>query len=150
MNEKQSRQVLYFVSLLLVLLLWASIYALPRLGKINALEKESQGYVRQRQEIANSLAAFKRSRNDLPLPQPNTTSWLAAHALEGLEKHLDTNNPYSNGLGAQLKLRNIDEETVVQLLNSLSTVNVIIKSFKLEDGDGNGLWNLEMMVEAPQ
>lgn len=149
MNNKQSRQLLYIVSLLLVLLLWVIVYAAPRLSKIHALEKESQGYVRQRQEIANSLAAFKRSRKDLPSPQPNTTSWLAGHALTGLEKHLETNNPYNNGLGAQLKLRNIDEAAVVKLLKSLSTVNLIVKSFKLEDADGNGLWNLEMMVEVP-
>ena len=150
MNEKQSRQLLFIVSLLLVLVLWALIYALPRLGQIRSLEKESQGYVRQRQEIANSLAAFKRSRKDLPAPQPNTTSWLAGHALTGLEKHLETNNPYNNGLGAQLKLRNIDEEAIVRLLKSLSTVNLIVNSFRIEDADGNGLWNLEMMVEVPR
>ncbi|MBQ7568425.1 hypothetical protein IJT17_06430 [bacterium] len=141
--------MLYIVVLALVLLLWGTVYALPRLNRIRTLEAESQGYVRQRQEIANSIEALKRSRKDLPTPEPNTVSWLAAHGLSGIEKNLEANNPYNNGLGAQLKLRNIDERAIVKLLKKLCTVNLIIKSFKLEDADGDGRWNLEMMVEVP-
>lgn len=150
MNEKTSRQALYFVGLAVVVVLWTLIYALPRLNNIRTLEAESQGYMRQRQEIANSLAALERSRNDLPAPTPSTVSWLASHALKGLEKHLEGNNPYGNGLGSELKLRNIDAKQITKLFKTLGTVNLIVKSARLDDSDGDGRWNLEMMVEVPK
>ena len=150
MSEKASRQALYYLGMAAAVLMWLAVYAIPRLHSVHELETESQGYVRQRQEIANSLAALTRSRRDLPDPAPNTVSWLAAHALTGLEKHLEINNPYGNGIGSQLKLRNINNAQIVRLLKALGEVNLIIKSFKAEDADGNGRWNLEMMVEVPK
>ncbi len=149
MNEKNSRQALYYVLLLLVVILWTLVYAIPRYRQISELNKESQGYVMERQTIANSLAAFQRSQRDLPAPQPNTVSWLTKNALAGLEKHLECNNPFNNGLGAQVKLRNITADDITELMEKLCTVNLVIKSCKLEDQDGNGRWNLDLMVEVP-
>lgn len=150
MNEQISKQALYVTILIVVVALWVFVYAIPRLSQVHALEQESLGYVRQRQEIANALAAYQRSRTDLPAPEPNTVSWLAAHALTGLEKHLDSNNPYKDGLGSQLKLRNIDKQQIIGLFDNINKVNLIITSLKLEDADGDGRWNVEMMVEVPQ
>lgn len=150
MNEQTPRQTIYIGILIAVTALWTFVYALPRLSQVHTLEQESQGYARQRQEIANALAAYQRSRSDLPAPDPNTVSWLAANALTGLEKNLDSNNPYKDGKGSELKLRNIDGEQVAALFEKLNKVNLIITSLKMEDADGNGRWNVEMMVEVPQ
>ena len=67
-----------------------------------------------------------------------------------MEKHLDSNNPYKDGLGSQLKLRNIDKQQIIDLFDKINKVNLIITSLKLEDADGDGRWNVEMMVEVPQ
>lgn len=150
MNEQTSRQVLYATAICLIVLLWTLIYALPRLNSVRSMEKESQGYLRQRQEIANALVALEQNRNNLPDPTPNTVSWLAKNAINGLEKHLDCNNPYGNGLGSQVKLRNLNESEITELLQTICKVNLVMKSFKIDDVDGDGRWNLEMMVEVPK
>lgn len=149
MRDKNSQQALYAAILAVIVLLWALVYAVPRWKAIGALERESQGYAKERQNIANSLAALQRSRSDLEAPQPNAVAWIAAHALEGLDRNVECNNPYKNGQGAQLKLRKITASDIDNLLRQLSTVSFVITSFKLEDSDGDGFWNLELMVEVP-
>ena len=149
MKENDSKQALYAGILAFIVLIWVFAYALPRWRSISALEQESQGYAKERQSIANSLATLQRSHSDLQDPQPNTVSWINKNALRGLEKNLDSNNPYGEGKGAQLKLRKVSADSIVQLVKKLGTVNLVIKSFKLEDSDGDGYWNIELMVEVP-
>ena len=92
---------------------------------------------------------FSRSKNSKAVPNPNTASWMSTSVLKNLEKNVESNNPYKNSQGVQVKLRSVTAEQITELLDSMRATNVIIKSFSLDDSDGNGRWNLEFMVEVP-
>ena len=74
---------------------------------------------------------------------------MSTSVLKNLEKNVESNNPYKNSQGVQVKLRSVTAEQITELLDSMRATNVIIKSFSLDDSDGNGRWNLEFMVEVP-
>ena len=88
-------------------------------------------------------------RRPAPDPQPNVAGWLTRHALAGLENHLDANNPYKEGSGAQLKLRSLQADQVARFLSTLRQVNLVVDRLYLQDRDGNGRWDMEIYVEVP-
>lgn len=150
MKDKKINQHLYLILAALFVLLWMFAYAVPRMSDTKRLQQESADLIQERRSITNALAAYAELPVPPPLPTPNTVSWISKNALKGLDNHLECNNPYSNGKGAQVKLRAIKADQASAFLSELRTVNLMIKSIKLEDTDGDGRWNLEVMVEAPQ
>lgn len=149
MNEGAPRWVLWTAGLGLVLLIWLFAYALPRIGELERLEAATARFDRDRGRIAEALASYGGINPTAPNPTPNTSGWISQNALTGLESHLDFNNPYGNGKGASVKLRSLRADQVARFLSQLRTVNLIVKSMKLQDRDGDGRWDLELMVEVP-
>ena len=130
-------------------LLWVVAYALPRTRDLTRLEQQTTGFERDRAALALALEGYAGTRRQLPLPTPSTSGWISQKALSGLESHLDFNNPYDEGKGAQVKLRALRADQVSGFLTRLLQVDLVVKSMKLEDRDGDGRWDLEMMVEVP-
>ena len=149
MNQNFSKQLLFIVILLLVALLWALFYAMPRYKAISATEARVSRLRLERKGITQAMQDFSRSKNSKAVPNPNTASWMNTSVLKNLEKNVESNNPYKNSQGVQVKLRSVTAEQITELLDSMRTTNVIIKSFSLDDSDGNGRWNLAFMVEVP-
>lgn len=149
MNQNVSKQLLFIVILLLVALLWALFYAVPRYKAISATEARVARLRLERKGIIQAMQDFSRSKNSKAVPNPNTASWMSTSVLKNLEKNVESNNPYKNSQGVQVKLRSVTAEQITELLDSMRATNVIIKSFSLDDSDGNGRWNLEFMVEVP-
>lgn len=149
MNEGLPRGVVWGAGLGLVLLLWLFAYAMPRMRALSDLDAATARFERDRPRIAEALASYGGLKRDLPNPSPNASGWISQNALTGLEKHLDFNNPYGNGKGADVKLRNLRADQVARFLSQLRTVNLIVKTMKLQDRDGDGRWDLELMVEVP-
>lgn len=149
MNQNVSKQLLFIVILLLVALLWALFYAVPSYKAISATEARVARLRLERKGITQAMQDFSRSKNSKAVPNPNTASWMSTSVLKNLEKNVESNNPYKNSQGVQVKLRSVTAEQITELLDSMRATNVIIKSFSLDDSDGNGRWNLEFMVEVP-
>ncbi|MGM9992701.1 MAG: hypothetical protein ACI376_07675 [Candidatus Bruticola sp.] len=149
MNQDLSRQLLFAVSLVIVALLWGIFYALPRYKSTSAAEARAASLRSERKSITRAMQAFSRSKSSKKAPNPNTATWINTSILKNLEKNVESNNPYKNSQGVQLKLRSVTAEQITDMLDSMRSANVIIKSFKLDDSDGNGRWNLELMVEVP-
>ena len=148
MNQNQSRQLLFASILAVIGVLWAVLYAYPALNRISEAEKRTESLRDERSGITRALQDYSDSADDRPAPSPNTAAWVTAHALQGLDRNIEINSPYKNGQGAKVKLRSVTAEQVADLLDSMRTVKLILKSFKLEDADGDGRWNLEFMVEV--
>ncbi|MGM9999307.1 MAG: hypothetical protein ACI38Q_07985 [Candidatus Bruticola sp.] len=149
MNQNVSRQLLFAASLIVVALLWGFIYALPRYKSTAAAETRATGLRAERKGITRAMQDFSRSKSSKTAPSPNTAAWMSTSILKKLEKNVESNNPYKNSQGVQLKLRSVTAGQITDMLDSMRSVNVVIKSFKLDDSDGNGRWNLELMVEVP-
>lgn len=148
MNETP-RGLVWAAGLGLVLLLWLLVYAMPRMQELDALQESTARFDRDRGRIAEALASYGGLKRNVPNPTPNASGWITQNALTGLESHLDFNNPYGNGKGASVKLRSLRADQVARFLSQLRTVNLIVKSMKLQDRDGDGRWDLELMVEVP-
>lgn len=149
MSDGIPRWAVWAVGLGVVLLIWLFAYAMPRMRDLERLEEATGRFEQDRGRIAEALASFGGLRQDAPNPTPNASGWISQKALSGLESHLDFNNPYGNGKGASVKLRSLRVDQVARFLSQLRTVNLIVKSMKLQDRDGDGRWDLEMMVEVP-
>ena len=149
MNQGTSRQLAWLAGVVVLALLWLVAYGLPRIRENGRLRASTEAFERDRGAIATALEGYSGVRRDLPPPTPDTCGWISQHALEGLEDHLDFNNPYADGKGAQVKLRVLKAEQVSGFLTRLVQVNLVVKSLKLEDRDGDGRWELEIMVEVP-
>lgn len=149
MNQNLSPRAIFYIGLVLVALVWTLAYALPRYRETAALERRAESLRLERQGITQALEDYARSKSLKGAPAPNTAAWVTSKALQGLEKNIDSNSPYKNGQGVQLKLRALSADQITTLLNSMRQVNLILRSFKLDDLDGNGKWNLELMVEVP-
>ncbi len=130
-------------------LVWAVAYALPRSRSLALLEQQTAGFERDRSALALALEGYAGAPSPAPLPTPNPSAWVSEKALNGLEEHLDSNTPYGEGKGTQVRLRALKADQVSDFLTRLTQVNLIVKTMKLEDRDGDGRWNLEMMVEVP-
>ncbi|MBQ7502160.1 hypothetical protein IJT93_05520 [bacterium] len=149
MNQQQSRKVIFIILLALTALLWLFVYALPRLDVIAEAELRAETLRRERSSIVRSLQDFADSNYERPNPEPNTSAWMSRHALKGLDKNIEANAPYKNSQGVQIKLRAVTAKDITEILDSMRSVNLIIKTFKLSDPDGDGKWNLEFMAEVP-
>lgn len=149
MNQNVSKQLLFIVILALVALLWAIFYAVPRYKTIGETESKVSRLRLERKGITQAMQDFSRSKSSKAVPNPNTAAWMNTSVLKNLEKNVESNNPYKNSQGVQVKLRSVTAEQITELLDSMRTTNVVIKSFNLDDSDGNGRWNLEFMVEVP-
>lgn len=149
MNQQISKKVIFIIILALTALLWLFVYALPRLDGISSAEQRAEGLRRERSSIVRSLQDFADSNYERPNPSPNTSAWMSSHALKGLDKNIEANAPYKNSQGVQIKLRAVTAKDITEILDSMRSVNLIIKSFKLDDSDGDGKWNLEFMAEVP-
>lgn len=149
MSEGLPRWVWVSAAVALIVLLWIFAYALPRMNEIGELEAANAAFERDRGRIAEALASYAGLRRALPEPTPNTSGWIASNAITGLENHLDFNNPYKNGQGSHVKFRNLRAEQVARFLSALRRVNVVVNTMSLQDRDGDGRWDLELMVEVP-
>lgn len=149
MNEKNSQQLLYFAGIIILTAAWLFGYAVPRMGDTRTVEAQLAALQTSRSAIADGLRDYANTKIDKPAPTPNTAAWLTSHALQGLDKNLEANSPYGNGQGSQLKLRAVTAQQISRLMEHLRSVNIIVKSLKLDDPDGDGKWNLEMMAEVP-
>lgn len=149
MKDRISQQTIYLGSLALLVLIWLLAYAVPTFGKLKALAASDQEYLSQRKSLAQTLVEYAQTKQNKVSPAPNTTGWITQHVVTGLETNLEFNNPYNNGAGAHLKLRSISADQFANILDQLKTTNLIVKSLKLEDRDGDGRWHLELMVEVP-
>lgn len=149
MNGSVPRWAAWVAGLGVLALVWVFAYAIPRMRDLERLEQSTARFERDRGAIAEALAGYAGVRRDLPNPSPNTSGWISQNALSGLESHLDFNNPYGNGKGAQVKLRALRADQVSRFLTHLRRVNLVVKTMKLQDRDGDGRWELELMVEVP-
>ncbi|MBQ7529673.1 hypothetical protein IJT10_07200 [bacterium] len=149
MNPNTSKQLLFVLSLIAIILMWSLLYAVPRYKSTGELEARSIKLRSERANITQAIEDFVDSNYDKPAPTPNAMSWLTSHTLQGLDKQIEMNNPYKNSQGVQVKLRGITAEQITEILDSMRPVNLIIKKFQLEDNNGDGKWNLEFMVEVP-
>lgn len=149
MNPNTSKQMLFILSLVAVIVLWVFLYALPRYKSIDELETRSAKLHSERANITQAIEDFVNSDYDKPAPTPNAMSWLTSHTLKGLDKQIEMNNPYKNSQGVQVKLRGVTAEQITEILDSMRSVSLVLKTFKLEDSNGDGKWNLEFMVEVP-
>lgn len=150
MNQELTKQTGYIVGLVVLVLLWAFAYAIPRMGSNRALAEKNDQFLAERREIALALQAYAELPPERPAPTPNTSSWVSSNALTGIESNVESNSPYANGAGVQLKIRAISANQISALLLKLREVNLLIKSLKIEDRDGDGRWNVELMTEVPQ
>lgn len=144
-----TRQIAWLAGVALLGLVWLLAYAAPRVRDLDRLKQATSRFETQRGALTRALEGYAGTRRDLPPPTPNTSSWISQNALNELENHLDFNNPYGEGRGAQVKLRALRAEQVSTFLTRLVSVDLVVKSLKLEDRDGDGRWDLEMMVEVP-
>jgi len=133
----------------LVCLLWVVAYALPRCRSLTHLEGQTATFERDRSALAQALEKHSGVKSQVPQPAPYTSAWVSQKALSGLEDHLDFNTPYGEGKVTEIKLRALKADQVSTFLSRLVQVNLIVKSLKLEDRDGDGRWNLQIMVEVP-
>ncbi len=145
----RTRQIGWLAGVALLGLVWLLAYALPRLRELDRLQLATSRFESQRGALALALEGHALTRRDLPRPTPNASGWISQNALNGLEQNLDFNNPYGEGRGAQVKLRALRADQVSAFLTRLVQVDLVVKSLKLEDRDGDGRWELEMMVEVP-
>mgnify|MGYP004455533329 CR=1 FL=1 len=149
MNQNLSKQLLFLVALALLALVWAISYAIPRYKAIGKTEARVARLRSERNGITQAMQDFSRSKSSKAAPNPNTAAWMNTSVLKSLEKNVESNNPYKNSQGVQVKLRSVTAEQITELLDAMRTTNVVVKSFNLDDSDGNGRWNLEFMVEVP-
>lgn len=149
MNQNLSKQLLFLVALALLALVWAVSYAIPRYKAIGETEARVARLRSERNGITQAMQDFSRSKSSKAAPNPNTAAWMNTSVLKSLEKNVESNNPYKNSQGVQVKLRSVTAEQITELLDAMRTTNVVVKSFNLDDSDGNGRWNLEFMVEVP-
>lgn len=149
MNQNLSKQLLFLVALALLALVWAVSYAIPRYKAIGKTEARVARLRSERNGITQAMQDFSRSKSSKAAPNPNTAAWMNTSVLKSLEKNVESNNPYKNSQGVQVKLRSVTAEQITELLDAMRTTNVVVKSFNLDDSDGNGRWNLEFMVEVP-
>ena len=149
MNQEVSKRTLFVLLLALLVVLWGLLYAYPRLNSIHELEKRQTGLRSERDGITRAMQNYARSRTNKVVPNPNTATWLNNSVIKKFEKNVEVNNPYNNSQGVHVKLRAVTAEQMTELLDSLRNVNLIFKTFKLDDADGDGRWDVEFMIEVP-
>lgn len=121
----------------------------------------ARGLARLEQQVANEQAAQRRFLASLnmaaqenqplpPNPKPDTAGWLATHALAGLDRRLISNSPSAGGAGAEVKLKNLKPQEVVQLLTKLTQVNLVIRRLVMADLGSRSLWEVQLLIEVPR
>lgn len=122
-----------------------------RARSLAQLEQQVRGeQAAQRQFLASLNLAAQDNQPLPPNPKPDTAGWLAAHALAGLDRRLISNSPSSGGAGAEIKLKNLKPQEVVQLLTKLTQVNLIIRRLVMADLGSRSLWEVQLLIEVPR
>lgn len=134
----------------LVALLFVTLYLPPRLAHNAELRARIRQFDARRAEMVALLEEAGSLRRPPPDPRPSVPAWITANALRGLEDHLDYNNPYQNGQGAEVKLRSLTPGQVASFLGRLGRVNLILQKVTLDDRTGDGRWDLVIQVEVPR
>lgn len=141
-------------AVILLTLVFIYGYALPRKHSVEALEQEIVGLESARGDLAKLLPEVSRLRQRVPNPPSadqkiDLRSWIAKNALTGLEKNLTSNDTFAQGAGAAVKLRKMSPAQVVRFMGELTRVNLMLERLVLNDWDGDGRWDLELMVKVP-
>ena len=121
---------------------WLSLNHLRR----NVAEDESA----QRRFMTTLVSASQDNHPLPPEPKPDTSGWLANQALRGLDRRLLHNQPSAGGAGAEVKLRNLKPTEVLNLLTSMTRVNLVVRRLVLADFASRGQWEVHFIVEVPK
>ncbi len=136
------------ICLVVLLLLLAWVGYRQQSGQIlqaQVLQEEAD----QRRFLSRLTEVAQDNQPMAPDPKPDTSGWLAAQALTGLERRLITNSPSSGGAGAEVKLRKLTPTEVMQLLGQMTKVNLIVRRLELSDLGSRSQWDVHLMVEVP-
>jgi hypothetical protein len=135
-----------FLLVLVLLLSWVG-YRQHSAGRLQA--QVTQEEADQRRFLSRLTEVAQDNQPMAPDPKPDTSGWMAAQALTGLERRLITNAPSSGGAGAEVKLRKLNSTEVMQLLGQLTKVNLIVRRLELSDLGSRSEWDVHLMVEVP-
>ncbi len=129
-------------------------YAVPRHRSNQALAQEIQQLEQVRGQLLALLPEVEKLHQKVPDPpssddRPDLRSWIAQNALIGLEKNLISNDSYAQGAGASVKLRKLSPAQTVRFFGELTRVNLMLERLDLNDWDGDGRWDIELMVRVP-
>lgn len=135
-----------FLVLFLLLLAWVGYrQQSSQLLQAQVLQEEAD----QRRFLSRLTEVAQDNQPMAPDPKPDTSGWMAAQALTGLERRLITNAPSSGGAGAEVKLRKLTPTEVMQLLGQLTKVNLIVRRLELSDLGSRSEWDVHLMLEVP-
>jgi len=134
-----------------VLLLYVFGFILPSTDRIHGYEKTLAKEQRDLDE-ARSLAAELQGLKAAPSQGPSLS---AMQAVDQYTKELGVTPDEiraigAEGAGVELRLSNVNGETLVRLLHSLETAGVKPDGLELRDFKGSGLWSVRLTVSGAQ
>ena len=148
MTLTRRNQWIVGIAVLCVLVGW--FYLRDREKTIAQVQQDIDATVAAREELASVVPLLDAETvKPPPDPEPDVSGWLAQHALGDLERRVVSNQRASSGQGATLHIRDMQPQELAHLFNVLTTVNIQVKQFQLEDFSGSGKWDVTLTVSSP-